>query len=116
MKTIISAKHIQLTDATKNTINSRLESLCTHFPNIMKATCFVKRHTHGTIVEILISGKKLSKFSKANTNNLYLSIHEAIDKIQVQLERTYSKRASDDHVLQKKERVLEFKKQNSIQT
>ena len=92
MKTIISAKNVKLSQDVKNTVESRLEHLALHYPEIIKATCFMKNEKGGANVEILVSGKKINKTARAKTHNLYLSIHEAVDKMEIQLEKAYGKR------------------------
>lgn len=92
MKTIISAKNIKLSDDVKNTVESRLNYLSNHYPNIIKATCLMKANKQGSTVEVLVSGNKLYKSAKASAKNLYLSIHDAVDKMEIQLEKVYGKR------------------------
>ena len=92
MKTVISAKKTSLTEAMKNNAEARLNHLSTHYPNINKATCVMKVAKNYTEVEIIVAGKKLYKIATARNENMYYALHQAVDKLEVQLEKLEAKK------------------------
>lgn len=92
MKTIVSAKHTSLSPAMKSNAESSLSLLSTHYPILRKATCIMKVEKNYSEVEIIVSGRKLYKIATARHENMYIALHQAIDKLESQLEKVEAKK------------------------
>ena len=90
MDIIISARHMDLTDAMKNSVHSSLEGL-KHSGNVTKAEVVLDASHNKYKAEIVIHGTKLHLDAKAETDNMYEAIDKAVDRLQKQVDKQFGK-------------------------
>ena len=93
MDIIVSARHMDLTDAMRNSVISSLESL-NHTGNINKAEVVLDSDHKKFRAEIIIHGSHLNLDAKAETGNMYESIDKAVERLQIQINKKFDKNHS----------------------
>ncbi|WDE98429.1 ribosome-associated translation inhibitor RaiA [Lentisphaera profundi] len=87
MDIIVSGKNLQLTEALKDSVESHLSNMRVSYPKLNKAEV-VLSHGHGKYkVEIVLHGNKINIDAHAETDDMYKSIADAVDRLDRQLEK-----------------------------
>jgi len=91
MKVIVSGRNMDVTDALRDTVQSKLGKLDKFFNNEVEAqaTLSVQKNRHIIEVTIPISGSILR--AEETTEDMYGSIDKAVDKLTRQLKKQKSK-------------------------
>lgn len=87
MQINISGRHIEITDALREFINSKMQRFERHFDNIttMQVTLSVEKQRQIADANLHISGAEV--FAQAESEDMYASIDLLIDKIDRQLQK-----------------------------
>lgn len=97
MKIIVSGKNMDITDALRDTVLSKLGKLDKFFSNELEAqaTLSVQKNRHIIEVTIPINGSILR--AEESTEDMYSSIDKAVDKLTRQLRKQKSKLENRNH-------------------
>jgi len=91
MDIIVSGKNLPLTEALKDSVESHLNNMRVSYPKLNKAEV-VLSHGHGKHkVEIVLHGNKINLDAHAETDDMYKSIADAVDRLDRQLEKKLEK-------------------------
>lgn len=92
MKLDITGRHIAVSDGLREHTEDRLERIDKLFPDETEAhvVLFVEKHRH--VAEIQIKSRAGVFSGQESTGDLYVSINEAVDKIERQIRRFKDKR------------------------
>ena len=85
MKIQVTGRHIKVTEAMKEFIEEKVESLCKFNHAIVKVHVVMEVQNLSHVSEIHLEGRNLRLFAKSTTKNMYNSISKSVDKISQQL-------------------------------
>jgi len=95
MRTSITGRHVEITDALKGHIEKKLDKLSSYGNNIVDVRVVLSVERYRQFAEITVSGRGNSTFhSREATEDMYVSVDKALDKIERQIKRHTSKRRS----------------------
>lgn len=89
MDIIVSARHMDLSEAMKNSVIANLNSL-NHSNLLTKAEVVLDTDHKKFIAEIVVKGK-VNLEAKAEMGDMYQAIDKAVDRLQVQLDKKFAK-------------------------
>ncbi len=102
----ITGRHVDVSDSMKHYAEKRLAKLVAEFPRVDKVHVIldIQKFTHMAEV-VAHAARHIQLEAKATSENMYASIDESVDKIEVQLRKVLDKR--HDHKGDEKIRDLE---------
>ncbi|MCM8541533.1 MAG: ribosome-associated translation inhibitor RaiA [Lentisphaeraceae bacterium] len=90
MDIIVSARHMELTEAMRNSATSSLESI-NHGRQLTRAEVVLDTDHNKFIAEIIVHGNKINLEAKAEMDDMYAAIDKAVDRLQTQIDKKFSK-------------------------
>jgi putative sigma-54 modulation protein len=85
---VVKARHIEITDALRQYVQTKTDRLPRFYSNITSIEVILDTEADQPLVEIVIHGKKKSKFvAKNRAPEMYACIDQCIAKITEQLRR-----------------------------
>ncbi len=116
MKINITARHFELTNELKRLVEEEVEKLTRFFENIISANAVleVEGYRHLAEISVRVYGSTLT--GSAESDQMQVSIEQAIDKLEVQLKK-YKGKLKDKKqkkVAQKKTTIPELTKDDDI--
>lgn len=94
---IISGRHFDVSDELKQAIQTKMERIEGEYSKLTTARIVMSVQKSRQHVEIQLEGKNLDLHAEAETHDMYASIDEAFDRIEVQLRKRLD-RMQDHHV------------------
>lgn len=104
MEIMISGRHLPVSDELKAYAEDKLHKVVALFPKLTTARVVLDQEKAWQLVEITLNGKNLSLVATARTENMYVSIDEAVDKLGKQLHK-YIEKIHDHRPHGEKERA-----------
>ncbi|MGA1840421.1 MAG: ribosome hibernation-promoting factor, HPF/YfiA family [bacterium] len=103
MQVLITARHMELTEALKDHVRNKIERLNKYADAIIEANAIlsVEKYRHSAEITIKVNGMTFNSVDM--TENMYTSIDRVIDKLERQLKKYKGKRKDHKH---KKEIVI----------
>lgn len=89
----ITGRNVDVSNSMRDYAGKRIEKLVAEFPRIDKAHVIldIQKFTH--LAEVVVhAARHIQLEAKATSENMYASIDEAVDKVEVQLRKTLDKR------------------------
>ena len=86
MDIIVSARHMELTDAMRSSVISSLSSI-NHDKQLTKAEVVLDASHQKFKAEIVVHGNKINLDAKAETGNMYEAIDKAVERLQKQIDK-----------------------------
>ena len=83
----ISARHFDLTDEMKATAESEMDGLTRYFENIISADLVLDTERHRRKAELKVKVYKDTLTGTGDTDDMYNSISQAVDKVKGQLKK-----------------------------
>ncbi len=87
MNVEITARHFDLTPELREHIEHEVEGLSRYFDNIVSTEVILDVEKYRQSAEIKLKVYNAVLAGKGNTNDMYASIEQAIDKVKVQLKK-----------------------------
>ncbi|MBI5375130.1 MAG: ribosome-associated translation inhibitor RaiA [Candidatus Schekmanbacteria bacterium] len=112
MQITIKGRHIELTPALKNHVTKRVEKLKKYTDNILTVSVILSVEKYRHISEINIHVDDQLFVSKAETDDLYASVDQCIEKLDTQLNKRKARYSSS----RKKERSDEAEGEETADT
>jgi putative sigma-54 modulation protein len=95
MQTTLTGRHVEITDALRGHIDKRLEKLSSYGDRIIDVRVVLSVEKYRQFAEVTVSGRGNTKFhGHEATDDMYVSVDKAIEKVERQLKRHMSKRRS----------------------
>ena len=91
MELIISGRHLEIDDIIRDYTQKRLQKLLAEYPHLTTVRVIMDLERNWRIAEICLNGKHLSLSAKAKTQDMFLSIDNAADKLETQLRKHYDR-------------------------
>ena len=104
MDTIISARHMALTDSMRYNVEHKLARISELYPKLNKAEVILDVTRHGFEAEIVLHGKKVNLEAKAKAENMYSAISEVTDRMEKQLRKKFKTNKKHLHPTNKQEK------------
>ena len=106
----ITGRHVDVSNSMRDYAEKRLAKLMAEFPRVDKVHVIldIQKFTHMAEV-VAHAARHIQLESKATSENMYVAIDEAADKVEAQLRKTIDKR--QDHKGSSKLRDLEEKQE-----
>jgi putative sigma-54 modulation protein len=84
----ITARHMELTEAMREFIRGRLQSIELEFPRVIRARVILEVQKYRKRCEVILSCNGHRHFeAKAEAEDMYASIHSAFDKANHQIQK-----------------------------
>ncbi|MDX9974639.1 MAG: ribosome-associated translation inhibitor RaiA [FCB group bacterium] len=87
MQLTVSARHMELTDALKSHVETRLEKIRGHFDRVIDAEVVLGVEKHRHIAEVILHANNVRMHSKEESPDMYQSIDAAVDKLHKQIHK-----------------------------
>lgn len=103
MQLLITARHMELTEALKEHLRNKIDRLNKYVDDIIEANAIlsVEKYRHSAEITLKVNGTTFN--SVDITENMYTSIDRVIDKLERQLKKYKGKRKGHKH---KKEQLI----------
>ena len=87
MKLTVTGKNIEITDAIKNHLSSKMNKVLqsTNDSANCHVTLYVEKHRH--MADIIVKIKGFTAYAKEETTNLYTTLDSVLEKIEKQLKK-----------------------------
>lgn len=85
MQTTITARHFDLTDEMKETVEADIDGLTRYFENIISAEMVLDKERHRCSAELRVKVSNSVLNGTAETDDMYTAIAAAVDKVKSQL-------------------------------
>jgi len=93
MQIIVTGRHVEITDPLRTHIEKKMRKLRSYFDHIIEVRVVLSVERYRQFAEITISGSNGVHFhSREATEDMYVSVDKAIEKIERQLSRRRTKR------------------------
>ena len=93
MQLDISARHMELTDALKSHVKTRLEKLRGHFDRVIDVNVVLSVEKHRHVAEVTLHANGVRMHGKESSLDMYASVDAVVEKLQKQI-RKYKDRVS----------------------
>lgn len=91
MEIIISGRHLPVSNELKAYAEEKLEKMAALFPKLTSARVVLGQEKAWQLVEITLNGKNLNLVATSRTEDMYISIDDAADKLRKQLHKFVEK-------------------------
>ena len=88
----ITGRHVDVTDSMRDYADKRLSKLVDEFAKIDRVHVILDVQKYVHVAEVVAHMRQASVEAKAQSENMYASIDEVVDKVEKQLRRTIEKR------------------------
>jgi len=97
MQVLITARHMELTEALKDHVRNKIERLNKYVDDIIEANAIlsVEKYRHSAEITVKVNGMTFNSVDM--TENMYTSIDRVIDKLERQLKKYKGKRKGHKH-------------------
>lgn len=94
MKVHFTGRHVELTEALKQHAQGRLDKLASFLDNIIDVhVIFSVEKQHRHIAEITLKTRSSSLVASAESQDMYSSLNQAVDKLEAQAHKSLDKRS-----------------------
>jgi len=94
MKVIFTGRHVEVSDALRTSTQERLDKMATYLDDIIDVHAIFSVEKHRHQAEITLKSRSGDFFASAETDDMYLSLSQALDKLETQAHKHYGKQKS----------------------
>ena len=107
MKVHFTGRHVEVSDALKLLANERVKKLSHFLDDIMDVhvVLVVEKHRHQA--EVTLKTRRGSFLASAETDDMYVSLGQAMDRLEAQTHRHQEKKNTKEHDSVRKPAVVE---------
>ena len=87
MDVIISGRHLEIDGSIRTYVQEKLTKIESEFPKLITARVVVDSERNWRVVEIELHGKHLTLVAKAKSPDVFVSIDDAVKKLEKQLRK-----------------------------
>lgn len=105
MKVIFTGRHVEVSDALKNFAEERLEKMTPYLDDIIDihVTLGVEKHRHQA--EVSVKTRRSDFLASAETDDMYASLSQALDKLEAQAHKHTGKRQAANKSVSKEKAI-----------
>jgi putative sigma-54 modulation protein len=91
MKVIFTGRHVEVSDTLRASAQERLDKMATYLDDIIDVhvTFAVEKHRH--MAEVTLKTRQSDFVAKAETDDMYASLSQAMDKLEAQAHKAAGK-------------------------
>jgi putative sigma-54 modulation protein len=97
MKVNYTGRHMELTEPLKQFTKERLDKMATYLDDIIDVHVILSVEKHRHAAEITLKTRAAAFVASATTDDMYTSITQAVDKLEVQAHKQQGKRHTRPH-------------------
>jgi putative sigma-54 modulation protein len=97
MNVNLTGHHVEITDALESAVNSALDKVLRHYPDIVSARVILTVEKHEQIAEAVVHFLGQDIAAKGTSEDLYHSINDMRSKLETLLQRRKSTIKSHSH-------------------
>ncbi len=97
MKVNYTGRHMELTEPLKQFTKERLDKMATYLDNIIDVHVILSVEKHRHTAEITLKTRASAFVASATTDDMYTSITQAVEKLEVQAHKLQGKRNTRPH-------------------
>ncbi len=97
MKVNFTGRHVELTEPLKSYTKERLDKMATYLDDIIDVHVILAVEKHRHEAEITLKTRASAYVASATTDDMYASITQAIEKLDVQAHKQQGKRNTRPH-------------------
>ena len=97
MKVNFTGRHMELTEPLKQFTKERLDKLATYLDDIIDVHVILSVEKHRHTAEITLKTRANAFVASATTDDMYASITQAVEKLDVQAHKQQDKRNTRPH-------------------
>ena len=87
MQLEISARHMELTDALKGHVTTRLEKIRVHFDRVIDANVVLSVEKHRHVAEVTLHANGIRIHGKESSQDMYTSVDAVVEKLERQIRK-----------------------------
>jgi putative sigma-54 modulation protein len=91
MQLMVTGRHVEITEPLRSHIEKKIQKLKKYFDRVIEVRVVLSVEKYRQFAEITLLGNNIHFHSEESTEDMYVSIDEAIDKIERQLRRRTTK-------------------------
>ena len=92
MKVIFTGRHVEVSDSLRTTAEERLTKMTTYLDDIIDVHVILKVEKHRHQAEISLKTRRSEFIACAETDDMYASLSQALDKLEAQAHKQAGKR------------------------
>lgn len=92
MKLIFTGRHVEVSDALKAFATERLSKMTSYLDDIIDVHCVLSVEKHRHSAEVSVKTKSSDFIASAETDDMYASLSQALDKLETQAHKHAGKR------------------------
>ncbi len=97
MKVTVNARHMDVTDAIKDYVESKVDKFSRFYDNVISVEVILDMEADQAVVEIVVQARRKHTFVATHRDaDMYASIDQCVDKVIQQLRR-YKDKSRDRH-------------------
>ena len=97
MKVDYTGRHVELTEPLKQFTKERLDKMATYLDDIIDVHVILAVEKHRHTAEITLKTRVSAFVASSTTDDMYTSITQAVDKLEVQAHKHQGKRNTRPH-------------------
>jgi putative sigma-54 modulation protein len=105
MKVIFTGRHVEVSDALKGFAQERLEKMATYLDDIIDIHVILGVEKHRHQAEVSVKTRRSDFLASAETDDMYASLSQALDKLEAQAHKHAGKRQTAHKGVAKEELV-----------
>ena len=94
MKVIFTGRHVELSDSLRASTQERLDKMTTYLDDIIDVHVIFSVEKHRHQAEITLKTRRSDFVACAETDDMYLSLSQALDKLEAQAHKQAGKQKS----------------------
>jgi len=91
MEIIISGRHLEIDDLIREHTERKVSRLAEDYPKLTTARVVLDVERNWRLAEIIVTGKNINLEAKAKSSDMFVSVDEAVEKLEKQLRRYLEK-------------------------
>ncbi len=92
MKVIFTGRHVEVSDALRTFAQERLQKMATYLEDIIDVHVILSVEKHRHLAEITLKTRRDELVASAETDDMYLSLTQTLEKLETQAHRTAGRR------------------------
>ncbi len=106
MKVIFTGRHVEVSDALKGFAQERLEKMSPYLDDIIDIHVILGVEKHRHQAEVSVKTRSSDFLASAETDDMYASLSQALDKLETQAHKHAGKRQAANKGIDKEKVVL----------
>ena len=107
MKVHFTGRHVDVSEAIRASAKERLDKMATYLDNVIDVHVIITVEKHRHTAEVTLKTRRDTFVASAETEDMYLSLAQACDKLETQAHKSSGKKIAKTHTGAAKEALVE---------